>query len=197
MRQCEQCLPRKQFFRFGSTRGSRFDLSVRLLRPLRDAELLWTRSGRLLIAERLRLTTARLTSVRAQELVLSNSSWPARIDSADAENVEKTLCLWLNSTLGVLSFVAARVDTEGAWVKFKKPVLNGINVLDPRALSAPQRKALARFFDEVSLHTLDRFPAIATDKVRVAIDEQLARILGGQTDLGALRQAFAREPILV
>ena len=45
-------------------------------RNLRDAHLLWTRSGRLLIAERLRLTTARLVAIRTSEKVLSNTWWP-------------------------------------------------------------------------------------------------------------------------
>jgi hypothetical protein len=45
-------------------------------RNLRDAHLLWTRSGRLLIAERLRLTTARLVAIRTSEKVLSNTGGP-------------------------------------------------------------------------------------------------------------------------
>lgn len=99
-------------------------------RNLRDAHLLWTRSGRLLVAERLRLTTARLVAIRISEKVLSNTWWPVACDAG----MDKSLALWLNSTLGLLSLIASRVDTEGAWVELKKPILQELLVIDPREL---------------------------------------------------------------
>ena len=45
-------------------------------RPRRDPHLLWSRSGRLLIAERLRLNTVRVLSVYLDRQVLSNTWWP-------------------------------------------------------------------------------------------------------------------------
>jgi hypothetical protein len=42
--------------------------------------------------------------------------------------------LWLNSTLGVLLLIANRVETMGAWTKFKKPTLSAMPVLDVRQL---------------------------------------------------------------
>jgi hypothetical protein len=50
--------------------------------------------------------------------------------------------LWLNSTLGIFSLVAARVDTEGAWIEMKKPILKSIMVLDPHAMKSEQRAKL-------------------------------------------------------
>jgi len=68
-------------------------------RNLRDAQLLWTRSGHLLIAERLRLTTTRLVAIRTSEKVLSNTWWPVATDGGGT--LDKILALWLNSSLGV------------------------------------------------------------------------------------------------
>jgi len=70
---------------------------------------LWQQASRLLVAERLRLTTARIVAMRSETNVLSNVWWPVRLDDASTERV---LALWLNSSLGVLTIVAQRTSTE-------------------------------------------------------------------------------------
>lgn len=164
-------------------------------RPLRDAQLLWSRSGRVLIAERLRLNNARVTSVRLPKPVLSNSWWPAAASGKHAVQIEKALCLWLNSTLGIMSFIAARVDTEGAWVKFKKPVLAEIHVLDPQALDPGALAAIASAFDHLATVPVASLPDIASDDARARIDLALAEIMGWRDDLAVVRQLLAAEPI--
>jgi len=166
-------------------------------RNLRDANTLWSRSGRLLVAERLRLNTIHTIAIRVNRYVLSNTWWPVRFDGEDipAEQAEKILALWLNSTLGILSIIAARVDTEGAWVDIKKPILENLMVIDPRRLSARTRERLMRAYDEISREELQPLTELAVDPVRRQIDDAIMTALDLEDDLTALRELLAAEPI--
>src|SRR5262249_45242762 len=84
-------------------------------RPLRPARLLWPRAGRLMLAERLRLNLARVVCVQLPGRALSNSWWPLAVAGPTARaqrERERMLALWLNSTLGLIALIAARVETE-------------------------------------------------------------------------------------
>ena len=161
-------------------------------RPLRKVEDLWPKAGRLLVAERLRLNTQRLIAVRVSERVLSNVWWPVALRDEEASRV---LALWLNSTLGLVLFMAHREETEGAWVAFKKPVLTAMPVLDVEALSADQRRALADAYDLLCREPLLPFPEMAQDSTRQLIDDAICQVLG-LPDVSPLRQLLAREPIV-
>jgi hypothetical protein len=167
-------------------------------RKLRDAELLWSRSGRLLIAERLRLNTARVVSVHLEDAVLSNTWWPVAIidhERVRTEDIERILALWFNSTLGIMSLIAARVDTEGAWVDLKKPTLESLAVLNPTALSARQIRRLVKAYEELSQSELSQLPQLEQDGVRSRIDSVLMDTLGIEDDLSILRRLVSLEPL--
>ena len=162
-------------------------------RNLRDANLLWTRSGRLLVAERLWLTTTRLVAIRTSEKVLSNTWWPVATD----DNVsDKILALWFNCSLGLLSLIASRVDTRGAWIDLKKPILEEMLVIDPRELSADTKKALTDAYDGLSKKELQPLPQIAEDDLRNQIDKAVTNALGIKDDLSMLRKLMGNEPII-
>ncbi|KPL13092.1 hypothetical protein AMJ85_00355 [candidate division BRC1 bacterium SM23_51] len=165
-------------------------------RPLRKAQDLWPRSGRVLIAERLWLNTQSLVAVRLTQPVLSNVWWPFSLKKKrSAVAREKAMVLWLNSTLGLLLMLLHREETRGAWVKFKKPVLAALPVLDLEALSRDQLKALASTYDRLSTEPLQPLPNMNSDVVRAEIDRQFARVLD-LPDFSILREMLAREPIV-
>jgi hypothetical protein len=163
-------------------------------RPLRNAAHLWQKASRILIAERLRLNTMRLTAVRTTRTVLSNVWW-TMVPRDLSEEAQSALVLWLNSSLGLLTLMAHREETAGAWVKFKKPVLGDMPVLEVCKLGDRVRGNLADAFIQLSRRELLPFPRIARDPTRAAIDGALAEALG-LPDLGPLREMLAREPIL-
>jgi hypothetical protein len=168
-------------------------------RNLRSAELMWSRAGRLMIAERLWLTTARVVSVCLEDPALSNTWWPLAIgalDGVSAEDIESALALWLNSTLGVLSLVAARVDTRGPWVELKKPILEKFLVLNPVALSDAARATLQQSCAELSQLQLSPLMEINADLHRARIDAVIMNALGIAADLQPLRELFAVELLL-
>jgi hypothetical protein len=157
-------------------------------RPRRDAGLLWGRAGRLLIAERLRLNTHRLTAGRTDKPVLGNVWWPCRPREGVGPAGEKVLCLWLNSTPGLIVLLGHRTETEGAWVEFTKPTLGDMPVPDLQKLGPGVAATLAGAFDRLK----DR--ELAQDPARAEIDGAVEAALG-LPPLGGLRQLLARESI--
>ena len=162
-------------------------------RPLRCASDLWQRAGQILIAERLRLNTRRLAAVFVEQKVLSNVWWP--LATGIAEEKQKALVLWLNSTPGLLILLGHREETEGAFVGFKKPVLERMPVLDVRNISKHVLQTLVQAFDQLANESLLSFPEMDHDAIRAAIDEAVADALG-LLDFGILRELLAREPIV-
>jgi len=162
-------------------------------RPLRRLSVLWQKAGRVLIAEGLRLNTMRLTALFVNQKVLSNVWWSFAATITEEE--QKALVLWFNSTLGLLTLLGHREETEGAFVGFKKPVLKQMPVLDVRDISKRALKKLTRAFDQLADKNLLPFPKMDQDDTRAAIDEAVADALG-LPDFGILRELLVREPII-
>ena len=163
-------------------------------RPLRDAGLLWGRAGTLMVAERIWLNTQRSLAVRLNTSALSNVWWPVRLREEN-DRAEKVLALWLNSTLGLLTSIAHRVPTRGAWIQFKKPTIENLPVLDVAALSKDQLRQLADVYDSVATKELNTIVNMANDEVRAGIDHAFSQILH-LPSLNALRAELANEPII-
>jgi hypothetical protein len=163
-------------------------------RPERDVGLLWPRAGTVMIAERSRLNTQRALAVRLPERGLSNVWWPVSLHKKD-ERAEKVLALWLNSTLGILAFIAHRVPTEGAWVQFKKPTIENLPVLDVLSLSESQLTRLAGAYEKLAREQLNTIQNMKDDPVRVAADDAFAKVLG-LPSLDGLRAELAAEPVI-
>jgi len=163
-------------------------------RPLRRSTDLWPLASPLLLCERFRLNTQRLMAVQLDQPVLANTWWTCALKNRNPQ-IEKALALWTNSTLGVLIQLANRVETEGAWVKFKKPTWLALPVLDVRRLSPAQLDALATAYDRLATMELQPFPHMATDPARAAIDAALAEALH-LPDFSVLRRLLAQEPVV-
>jgi len=165
-------------------------------RPLRKVTDLWPLAGRVLISERLRLNTQSLMALRVNKPVLSNVWWPFSFKKKLANTRrEKALVLWLNSTLGLLTMLTHREETEGAWVKFKKPVLEGLPVINLAALSRDQLAQLSLAYNRLSVQSLLPLPQMNEDAVRAEIDTAIARALR-LPDFSILREMLAREPVV-
>ena len=161
-------------------------------RRLKPPAQLWTKAGQLLVAERLRLNTCRVAAMFSGTPVLSNVWWPIK---AECRIHEKTLALWINSSLGFLTLLATRNTTQGSWVKFKKADLKELPVLDLRQLSPTQRQSLSHLFDEMTDVEFQRLPAMHHCPARRHLDESLAQILN-LPNLTTLRHLLATEPTI-
>ena len=155
-------------------------------------ERLWRQAGQLLIAERLRLTTARVAAMTVDVPVLSNVWWPVKTPSRDWD---KALTAYLNSSIGLLGLLATRNTTEGGWVKFKKADLERMPVLDLRRLAPEQTQRLAELHDALREAEFEPLPAMADCPARRALDDGVADILS-LPRLDALRRLIASEPVV-
>lgn len=109
---------------------------------------LWERAGNILIVERLRSNTHRVVGFRFDNPILVNTWWSFKPTGLNPLQ-EKTLVLWLNSSLSLLLLYARRVITQGAWFKIKQPAWNAVPVLDVRTLSTKQLHALSTAYDAI------------------------------------------------
>ena len=166
--------------------------SPRAGRNLKPFDQLWPKAGQVLIAERLRLNTARMIAMFVSEKVLSNVWWPINVQDV---SYEKALTLWLNSSLGISTIMAQRTSTEGGWVAMKKADLGNLPILDLRRLTGAQLKGLSDLFDELADADFERLPGMADCPARTALDEGISEILG-LPDLGKLRVLLASEPVV-
>ena len=164
-------------------------------RPLRKATDLWPRAGRLLLAERLRLNTDRLVAMRAEEKALSNVWWPLALANHLGADHEKALTLWLNSTPALAILLVHRVETEGAWVQYKKPTFLSMPVLDVASLSRPVVEKLAQGYDRLCMASLLPLPHMAEDTARKDVDQVVSDALA-IPDLSGLRSLLGREPVV-
>lgn len=166
-------------------------------RPLRSAAAVWDRAGRLLLAERLRLTTMRMLATLIPVPVLSNVWWTFTLNDATAQAIAKyeALTLWLNSSVGIALALLVRQETEGAWIALKKPTWSQMPVLNVDLLTPDQLASFHNRFQDIGRRSLSSFAAMAADGTRVLIDQAIAEILG-YPDTHAIRAALAREPIM-
>ena len=161
-------------------------------RHLKQVAQLWPKAGRLLIAERLWLETTRVVAMWSEASVLSNVWWPIRVEDAPTE---KALAVWLNSSLGLLTFLSQRTSTRGGWVAMKKADLEELPVLDIRRLSPVQREGLSDLFDQLADAEFERLPGMAHCPARRSLDDGVSKILG-LPDLSKLRDLLASEPVV-
>jgi hypothetical protein len=153
---------------------------------------LWERAGRILLVERLRSNTHRVLAVGFDREVLGNTWWALKLKGLSRQR-EKSLLLWLNSSLALLLFFGRRVITQGAWMQMKQPAWESMPVLDVRALSSKQVKVLASAYDSLSNQNLQPLANLNSDPVREEIDQVLAKVLA-VPDVLFIRELLDREP---
>ena len=105
---------------------------------------------------------------------------------------EKSMGVWFNSTLGILSILASGNDPAD-------PQLTGEDVrwLPVPLFSNPQAKALAQVHDAHCTTPMLGIAEAAHDPVRLALDEAVRRVLGCDTrEVSAARRLLAAEPLL-
>jgi hypothetical protein len=165
-------------------------------RNLRDANLLWSRSGSLMLPKEMWLPTNRLAAVTLQARALSNVWWPTRWrkgNDTTQRTMERNLAMWFNSTLGLFSLVMQREETRGAWSKFPKTWYEELEVLDFEKFSTDQLQMLDALWTSVAEKEFAPLPQMKSDPVRKELDVNFAAILG-IPPLDDFREAFAREP---
>ena len=167
-------------------------------RHLREANLLWSRAGTLMLPKELWLTTSRVAAFVLPTPALSNVFWPTKWRSNNLTlciSMERRLALWFNSTLGLFSLLMQRQETRGAWVKFPKAWFNDLQVLDLSSLDSDQCLVLDDLWAQVQNCEFSPFPEMSKEQLRKRIDDAFSQVLGIPS-LDELRSMLSREPMI-
>ncbi|HUK59340.1 MAG TPA: N-6 DNA methylase [Stellaceae bacterium] len=152
-------------------------------------------AARLLVAERPHLGTEALLAMRAPRPVLATAFWEIRPRETSGE---APILVWLNSTYGILAYLAHATSSMGDIVKMKKEQLV--------AMPAPHAARLDPAACADLVRTLARAPflpfgaefarAAAGAGPRLMLDRFLAERLGLPPLDAALYRALARDPVV-
>jgi type I restriction-modification system DNA methylase subunit len=136
----------------------------------------------LLIPDRIRLNTAHIISMCVPSKTLSNIFYAVKLKKHETIEKYKALCVWLNSTFGLLLVIANREETEGAFVSLKMSHWRLQNILNINKLKKTDRKRLSEIFDKYLDKEMQRLPQQynpqAIDTVRLAFDKEILNVLG-------------------
>ncbi len=168
-------------------------------KPSREnqAANLWSKRGHLMIVSRARLNTLRCAAVRLNDKVLGSHWIPCKpyANNFSAVLMEKSLCAYFNSTIGIFAILGDRTNKIPSYPHFSMDDLRRIPVPDFDAMSASQVTALATAFDTLCNFTLLPLPQIMADETRQALDRVVIDALDIQPEIVAnIRRELSREP---
>lgn len=161
----------------------------------RLARSAWSKRGRLLLPERLRLPLIRPNAVWAESPTIG-SAWivfVSRLEGRMAREHEKAICVWLNSTPGRVCRLAVRIFFSVPFVKWQ--VKNHQATLVP-VMNDQQRQELAAAFDRLCDDELGVW-SDARDRTHIAIDRTVCEVLGmSEEEVYSARLELSREPMV-
>ena len=158
----------------------------------RMADGYWAQRSRLLLPHRLWLPLARVAAVMLPEPAVGSIWTPCR---PHQPGIAKALCLYLNSTPGLLSVMGERDNRKPSYPSFSLDTLRSLPVPDFTALDDARLESLSDAFDELQHETLQSFPEMPNDPVRAQIDEAVIHALELDAEwVATIRRELSREP---
>lgn len=143
-------------------------------------EIFKEKASRLLVSNRMRLTTAHIISILLSSKTLSNLFYGVKL-KREGEKKYKALCSWLNSTFGLLLILTNRQETEGAWISLGLSHWRLQNVLNINKLNKKTIEKLSDVFDKYCEKKMDRLPRQYNpkniDEIRFAYDKEVLSAL--------------------
>lgn len=139
------------------------------------------KSGRLLLPSALRINTAHVISMVADTPILGHVFYVIKLRRENDRKL-KALCLWLNSTWGLLTVLANREETAGGWIQLKMAQWRLLPVIDVNRLSESTLKKLEAIFDRLQdadfQRITDQYDPRNVNRWRREIDLSFLKALG-------------------
>ena len=167
-------------------------------KPDKEVEVatkLWPKASQLLVARRVRTSTARTASIFASEPVLGSSWSPITPSSevGDDGDVMKAWCAYLNSSIGTLFFLLIR-DHTLTYSRYNPGKLRSLLVPHPGICDI---QPLLRAYDDLQDKELKPWPAMDTDPNRCRLDDAVAEVLDlDMQEVSEWRQRIVAEPFV-
>jgi len=163
----------------------------------KQAADLWAKRGHMMLPFRIFLPTIRCMSVRSNQKALGSLWIPCkpRANKYAEVMLEKALCAYFNSTIGILAILGDRTNKKPTYPQMSMNDLRRVIVPDFYALEASQVTALATAFDTLCNFTLLPLPQIMQDETRGALDRVVIDALDIMPEVVAnIRRELSREP---
>ena len=161
-------------------------------RKIHLADKYWGQRSDLLLPTRLWLPLTRAAAVMLMEHAVGSSWTPCRSNDTA---ISKAICLFLNSTLGLLSLLGERDNRKPSYPTFSLDTLRSLSVPNFVELESAERGLLTSWFDWLSSQPLLPLPRMDEDPVRRQIDDVVTKALGIDAEwVSRIRRELAREP---
>ena len=161
------------------------------------AESYWKQRSTLLLPHRLFLPTARVGIVRLSTPALGSLWTPCRINlpQGDLEGLEKALCAYFNSSVGLLALLGDRSNRKPTYPQFSLDDLRNLVVPDFQTIGPVAVAKLAATYDKYANSVLLPLPQMNNCAVRRTLDVVVCDALGmdGET-MDTIRLQLAAEP---
>ncbi|MXW20206.1 MAG: SAM-dependent DNA methyltransferase [Gammaproteobacteria bacterium] len=155
-------------------------LERRADRDKEKQDAMLARKSRLHIASDLRFAPQRLAAVLTDKSMLGVRSWVTLAFHREAPGKEEALCLWLNSTPGLLLRILHGNRPYLGRSSVPHELIRTMPVLDVNLLSDEQLGAALRIFEDLKDRTLKGFSQILDDPVRQELNARLCEeVLAG------------------
>ena len=133
------------------------------------------RSGKLHFAAEMRLASQRVSAVMTTQPAIGVRSWITITPKENTLGAEECLCLWLNSTFGILLRLLHGNRPYLGRSEINHSVAKRLPVLDITKLSRDQLKRSRELFDSLATLELATASNLDCDSVRAKIDELLCK----------------------
>lgn len=151
----------------------------------------WAQRSHLLLPTDPRLDTLRTMAVYLESPALGSRWNPIRPYQGSTE-LDKALCIWFNSSVGILGILGNR--TSKVLGRPRLSITDMRNLPTPRLDSSAVR-ALASIYDRCSWLPFTRLKDVESDRVRLLIDQGIERTLRIDPELSmSIRHHISREP---
>ena len=161
-------------------------------------DLMLERQGRLQMACELRMAPQRVAAVLTEPAMLGVRSWVTLLPQNPAPGKEEALCLWLNSTPGVLLRIVHGNRPYLGRSALPHELARTLPVLDVDKLSSEQLAAAVAIYEDLKGKELQGFSSSESDPVRRELNARLCRgVLGIEpAAVEELTRKLALEPTM-
>ena len=156
------------------------------------------RQGRLQLVSDLGMAPQRVGAVLTETAMLGVRSWITVLPRNPAPGKEEALCLWLNSTPGVLLRIVHGNRPYLGRSALPHELARTLPVLDVDQLSVKQLAAAASLYEDLKGKRLEGFSGIESDPIRSELNARLCREVLGIEPAGVeeLTRKLALEPTM-
>ena len=157
----------------------------------------WEQRGTFLLPQRMRLNTVRTLGVRLVTPALGGAWTPCKPKFSGEYNevAEKSLCAYINSSVGILAMLGNRSNKVPSYPRFSLDDLRKLIVPNLAAIGNGAAETLAATYDALAEQALLPLPQMDACPVRQALDAAICNALGLDAErVATIRRNLAAEP---